>query len=217
MAEAIAFDIAAELIIQLSSPALSQVGLWWNLKHDLHDLKSTVSTTKAGLLDAEERSVTSHHVKDWLEKLKDVLYDADDLLDDFSTEALRKDLLGGNKLTKEVRLFFSCSNQFAYGLKMGQKIKAIKARLASIESEANTFRFIPHNRLAETFFMTKNRQETHSFEREDEIIGRDGDKTALLKLVLEFQSEKNVYIIPIMGFGGLGKIALAILVYIRCF
>ncbi|MBA0729003.1 hypothetical protein Golax_025366 [Gossypium laxum] len=39
MAEAIAFDIAAELIIQLSSPALSQVGLWWNLKHDLHDLK----------------------------------------------------------------------------------------------------------------------------------------------------------------------------------
>ncbi|KAG4123595.1 hypothetical protein ERO13_D11G335700v2 [Gossypium hirsutum] len=213
MAEAIAFDIAAELIIKLSSRALSQLGLWWNLKHDLDDLKSTVSTIKAVLLDAEERSVTSHLVKDWLEKLKDVLYDADDLLDDFSTEALRKDLMGGNKLTKEVRLFFSSSNQFAYGLQMGRKMKAIKARLASIEREANTFGFIPRDRPAETSFMTKRRQQTHSFERDDDIIGRDDDKAALLKLVLEFQSEENVYIIPIVGIGGLGKTALAQLVY----
>ncbi|PPS09603.1 hypothetical protein GOBAR_AA11044 [Gossypium barbadense] len=134
MAESIAFDIAAELIIKLSSRALSQVGLWWNLKHDLNDLKRTVRTIKAVLLDAEEKSVTDNLVKVWLEELKDVLYDADDLLDDFSTEALRKDLLGGSKLTKEVRLFFSSSNQFAYGLRMGREIKAIKARLASIQT-----------------------------------------------------------------------------------
>ncbi|TYH46932.1 hypothetical protein ES332_D11G374800v1 [Gossypium tomentosum] len=213
MAEAIAFDIAAELIIKLSSRALSQVGLWWNLKNDIHDLKRTVCQIKAVLLDAEEKSVADNLVKVWLEELKDVLYDADDLLDDFSTEALRKDVSGGNKLTKEVRLFFSSSNQFAYGLKMGRKMKAIKARLASIEREANTFGFIPRDRPAETSFMTKRRQQTHSFEREDDIIGRDDDKAALLKLVLEFQSEENVYIIPIVGFGGLGKTALAQLVY----
>ncbi|KAG4123591.1 hypothetical protein ERO13_D11G335350v2 [Gossypium hirsutum] len=213
MAEAIAFDLALELITKLSSCALSQVGLWWNLKHDIHDLKRTVCQIKAVLLDAEEKSVTDNLVKVWLEELKYVLYDADDLLDDFSTEALRKDVSGGNKLAKEVRLFFSTSNQFAYGLKMGRKMKAIKARLTSIEREANTFGFIPRDRPAETSFMTKRRQQTHSFEREDDIIGRDDDKAALLKLVLEFQSEENVYIIPIVGFGGLGKTALAQLVY----
>ncbi|PPD77029.1 hypothetical protein GOBAR_DD26036 [Gossypium barbadense] len=156
MAEAIASDIATELIIKLSSRALSQVALWWNLKHDIHDLKHTVCQIKAVLLDAEEKSVTDNLVKVWLEELKHVLYDTDDLLDDFSTEALRKDVSGGNKLTKE---------------------------------------------------------QTHSFEREDDIIGRDDDKAALLKLVLEFQSEENVYIIPIVGFGGLWKTALAQLVY----
>ncbi|KAG4123577.1 hypothetical protein ERO13_D11G334425v2 [Gossypium hirsutum] len=229
MAEAIAFDLAVELITKLSSFTLSQIGLWWNVKDDLDDLKSTVSTIKAVLLDAEERShgvqggvleigqpcccyilwlkcmqlddmlqhiCLLHRVKDWLEKLKDVLYDADHLLDDFSTEALRKDLLGGSKLTKEVRIFFSSSNQFAYSLKMGRQIKAIKARLTLIGSEAKMFNL---------------RHQTHSFK--DNIIGRDDDKAALLKLMLEFESEENVYIIPIVGLGGLGKTALAQFVY----
>ncbi|MBA0619541.1 hypothetical protein Godav_028697, partial [Gossypium davidsonii] len=213
MAEAIAFDIAGGLASKLSSLALSQIGLWWNFKDDIEDLKNTISTIKAVLLDAEEQSMTSNLVKNWLEKLKDALYDADDLLDDFSTEALRKDLLGGNKLTKEVRLFFSSSNQFVYGLKMGRQIKAIKARLTSIGSEAKMFNLVERDRLVETSFMSKKRQRTHSFAHKDEIIGREDDKAALLKLILEFQSEENVYIIPIVGFGGLGKTALAQFVY----
>ncbi|PPS01119.1 hypothetical protein GOBAR_AA19541 [Gossypium barbadense] len=101
MAEAIASDITVELITKLSSFAVSQIGLWWNVKDDLDDLRTTVSTIKAVLLDAEEKSVTNNFVKVWLQDLKDVLYDADDLLDDFSTETLRKDLMGGKKLMKE--------------------------------------------------------------------------------------------------------------------
>ncbi|KAG8479831.1 hypothetical protein CXB51_029483 [Gossypium anomalum] len=213
MAESIAFDLSVKLITKLSSRALFQVGLWWNFKHDLNDLKRTVHTIKAVLAHAEEKSVTDNFVKVWLEQLKDVLYDADDLLDDFSTEALRKDLLGGNKLTKEVRLFFSSSNQFAYGLRMGREIKAIKARLASIQSEANSFNFIPRDRPAEISFMTRERRQTHSFVPKDKIIGRDHDKVALLKRVLQSERKENIFIIPIVGFGGLGKTALAQFVY----
>ncbi|KAE8681859.1 Detected protein of unknown function [Hibiscus syriacus] len=102
MAEAIAFDIAAGHITKLSSLALSRIGLCWNFKDDLDDLKSIVSAIKVVLLDAEERS----------------------------------HLMNGNELTKEVRAFFSSSNQFAYGLKMGRKIKAIKARFASIQNQS---------------------------------------------------------------------------------
>ncbi|XP_039040679.1 putative disease resistance protein RGA3 [Hibiscus syriacus] len=215
MAEAIAFDIITGLITKLGSRALSQIGLWWNFKDDLDDLKRTVIRIQAVLLDAEERSVTSNLVKVWLDELKDALYDAEDLLDDVHTEVLRRDLMSGNKLTKEVRLFFSRSNQFAYGRKMASKIKAIKARFASIQSQTSELKLVERDLPVETPFMAKRRQQTHSFVRKDEIIGRDHDKAALLKLLLdrEFQSEENVIMVTIVGMGGLGKTALAQFVY----
>ncbi|XP_039044469.1 putative disease resistance protein RGA3 [Hibiscus syriacus] len=209
MAESIIYDI----ITKLSSPLVQQLGLWWNFKDDLVDLESIVSAIRAVLLNAEERSESNNAVKHFLEKLKVALYDADDLLDDIHTEALRKDRMSGSKLTKEVRLFFSSSNKVAYGLKMGSKIKAIKASLSSIQSETKLLKLVQREYPRETPFMAKRRQEAHSFVAKDKIIGRDDDKAALLKLLLEFDSEENVYIIPIVGFGGLGKTALAQLVY----
>ncbi|KAE8681856.1 hypothetical protein F3Y22_tig00111303pilonHSYRG00105 [Hibiscus syriacus] len=181
---------------------------WWNFKDDLDDLKSIVSAINAVLLDAEERSVISNLVKEWLGKLKYALYDADDLLDDFSTEALRKHLMNRNELTKVVRVFFSSSNQFAYGLKMERKIKA---RFASIQSQTNGLKLVQRDHPA----VAERRQQTHSFVFKDEIIGREDDKKALLKLLLdiEFQSEENVIIVPIVGIGGLGKTALAQFVF----
>ncbi|XP_039059072.1 putative disease resistance protein RGA1 [Hibiscus syriacus] len=208
-AESIIYDI----ITKLSSPLVQQLGLWWNFKDDLEDLESIVSAIKTVLLDAEERSTSNIPVKHFLEKLKDALYDADDLLDDIHTEALRKDLLSGNKLTKEVRVFFSSSNQVTYGLKMGSKIKAIKASLSTIQNQTKLLKLVPREYPMETPFMAKRRQQTHSFVPKDKIIGRDDDKAALLKLLLEFDSEENVHITPIVGFGGLGKTALAQLIY----
>ncbi|XP_039044404.1 putative disease resistance protein RGA4 [Hibiscus syriacus] len=213
MAEGIAFDIAGWLISELSSPVLEQLCLWWNFEDDLDDLKSTISAIKAVLLDAEKQSVASESVKDWLAKLKDAMYDAEDVLDDVRTEALRKNLMSGNKFTKEVRVCFSRSNPFIYGLKMGRKIKAIKARFTSIQSQANMLNLVQRDHPVETSFMDKRRQQSHSFVSKGEIIGRDDDKAALLRLLLEFQSEENVYVIPIVGIGGLGKTALAQLVY----
>ncbi|TYG48071.1 hypothetical protein ES288_D11G393900v1 [Gossypium darwinii] len=157
------------------------------------DLKSTISTIKAVLLDAEEQSMTSSLIKDWLEKLKDAFYDADN----FSTDALRKDLLSRNKLMKEVCLFFSSSNQFVYGAKMGHQIKA------------RMFNLVECDRPIKTSFITKKRQRTHSFVSKDEIIGREDDKAAFLEHILEFQSEENVYVVPIVEFGGLGMTTLA--------
>ncbi|XP_028062179.1 putative disease resistance RPP13-like protein 1 [Camellia sinensis] len=49
----------------------------------------TLEEIEAVLVDADEKRVTERGIKIWLEDLQDMAYDVDDILDEFSTEALR--------------------------------------------------------------------------------------------------------------------------------
>ncbi|KAL2901475.1 putative disease resistance protein RGA1 [Bienertia sinuspersici] len=101
MAEEILFGIAEEVLKNLASRALEDLALAWGFKNRLEKLKSTINTIKDVLLDAEERQADSHAIHGWLERLATAVYDADDLFDEVATVASRKQLMGGNKLTKE--------------------------------------------------------------------------------------------------------------------
>ena len=90
MAEGALFGLAGKVLEPLGSLVVQEVKLASGVKTEIENLKSTVSTIQAVLLDAEKQSSHSHQIKDWLSKLKDVLHDADDLLDDFSTQVLRQ-------------------------------------------------------------------------------------------------------------------------------
>jgi hypothetical protein len=134
MAEGALFHLAGKVLDVLGSFILQELKLASGVKTEIENLTNTVSTIQAVILDAEKKSSHSNQIKDWLRKLKDVLHDADDLLDDFSFEVLRHKVMTGNK-TKEVRTFFSSSNQLAFSLKMGHKIKAIRKRLNAIADD----------------------------------------------------------------------------------
>ena len=106
-----------------------EIGLLWGVKDEIKKLGDTVLTISAVIQDAEKKQQQNNQVRVWLERLNDALYEADDLLDDFSTEALRWEVMTRNKKAKEVRIFLSKSNQLAFGLKMGHKVKGIRERL----------------------------------------------------------------------------------------
>ncbi|GAB2300880.1 hypothetical protein Dimus_034917 [Dionaea muscipula] len=105
MAEAMLFNIAESLIKKLGSKALEEIAAAWGFKDQLKKLNRRANSIKCLLSDAEEKQVRSHQVRDWLEQLSSVVYDADDLFDEFSTKAmrkeLRKELMPGCTLSKE--------------------------------------------------------------------------------------------------------------------
>jgi Leucine-rich repeat (LRR) protein len=210
MAEGALNKVAEGVIGQLGNLVVQEIGLLWGAKDDLEKLQKTVSAIKAVLLDAEEKQVQSHAIKDWVENLKDALYEADDVLDNFSTESLRREQMTRNKKAKKVRIFFSKSNQLAYGLKMAHNIKAIREKLDAINANRMEFHLV--ERVVETQVRSRMR-ETHYFVRADDVIGREDDKKVILKRLLDSNIEENVSILPIVGIGGLGKTTLAQLVF----
>ncbi|GAB4832546.1 hypothetical protein Ancab_040274 [Ancistrocladus abbreviatus] len=216
MAETILYGIALELVKNLGSRALQEIASAWGFKDQLRELIDTTTAIKDVLLDAEEKQSGSRAVGEWLQRLQEVIYAADDLFDEFFTVASRKEVaMTGNKFTKEVRLFFSSSNQIAFAFKVARNIKKIRGKLDRIRREVTEFTQLALTRWSgEEILVRRGREETHSFVNVEGVIGRDDDKSAVLGMLLSPAAvEENVCVISIVGIGGHGKTTLAQRVY----
>ncbi|XP_031396907.1 disease resistance protein RGA2-like [Punica granatum] len=94
---------------------------------------------------------------------------------------------------------------------MGHKIKKIRMGLNKIIAEKDAF-----NLNQQTNFSSSSRsiwRETHSHVHVSEIIGREMDRDVIVKRLLCPDADKNPFIVSIVGIGGIGKTALAKLVY----
>ncbi|XP_030943144.1 putative disease resistance protein RGA4 isoform X3 [Quercus lobata] len=210
MADAILYGVVQKIIESLGSSTLKKIRSIWGVQDELEKMNDTVLTIQAVLEDAEEQQVQNHQVEHWLTKLREVVFDADDLLSEFSTHVFRRKVMGGDKMAKKVRIFFSSSNQLLFSHKMACKIKAMRERLNDIADNRNKFKLI--ERPLEKRTVSRER-ETHSFVRDKEVIGREEDKKAIIDLLQDFDVKEDVSFISIVGIGGLGKTTLAQYVY----
>ena len=212
MAEGALFSVAEGVIGKAGDLALQEIVFIWGVKDEIKKLKETVFTISAVLLDAEAKQ-HNNEVKLWLQRLKDAMFDADDLLDEISTEALRREVMTRDKKAKEVCIFFSKSNQLAYGLMMGHKVKAMRERFDAIA--ADRVKFHLDERSEERQVRYKTREQTYSHVHAEAVIGREDDKKAIIRSLLDANyAKEKVSVLPIVGIGGLGKTAVAKLVFI---
>ncbi|XP_044479426.1 disease resistance protein RGA2-like [Mangifera indica] len=211
MLETIVSGIVEKVLGKLISLASDEVSLAWGVKNDVQQLADTLKTIKVVLLDAEEKQIHDSKLRVWLEKLKEVCYNAEDILDEVEVEDLRKQVVHHQSITRKVCHFFSSSNLVVFRFTLGHKIKEIKKRLAKITADKNDF--ILTEKIDSNHVIDRER-ETHSFVRDSNVIGRDKDKEEIIRILL-CPSYRNVSvsIIPIVGLGGLGKTTLAKLVY----
>jgi Leucine-rich repeat (LRR) protein len=194
-----------ETLTRVISIASEGIRLAWGLEGQLQKLKQSVTMIKKVLQDAARRSVTDDSVKGWLEKLQDVAYDAEDVLDEFAYEILRKDQKKG-----KVRYCFSLHNPVAFRLNMGQKVKEINGALDEIRKEADLFQLtsLPVEGAQEV--SRDPDRETHSFLDSSEVVGRDGDVSKVMELLTSLTKHQHVLpVVPIVGMGGLGKTTIA--------
>ncbi|KAJ4723923.1 Disease resistance protein [Melia azedarach] len=187
---------------------------------ELRKWQDSLIMIQALLSDAEEKELTDGAVKFWLDDLRDLAYDAEDILDEFDNEALKFNLMGeydedrSRKVQNLIPTCVSCFNPSTAkcNLSMDSKIKNITNRFEELCAKriALGLQLIPGG----TSTAAQQRQPSSSVPTERAVYGRDEDKANILKLVLSDEpSDANFRVIPIVGMAGVGKTTLAREVY----
>jgi hypothetical protein len=176
----------------------------------LKKLKTTFLTLNAVFEDAEELQVTKPAVKEWLDELKDAIYDAEDVLDEIATEALLSESDAEFQApASKVRKLFSSTFRNSSVKEIELKIKEVLERLETLAQQIDLLglRVGVGGKLSE-------RLPTTSLVEESDICGRNDEKEAIIKMLLSNDARGNeMGVIAIVGMGGIGKTTLAQSVY----
>jgi len=188
------------------------------VKKQVDKLKSNLLAIHSVLEDADRKQVKDEAVRDWVDKLKDVCYDMDDVLDEWSSAILRWKMGDAEENThsqQKIRCSFLgfpcfCFNQVVRRRDIALKIKEVCEKLDEIAKEKAMYGF-------ELYRATDELQRITSTSLVDESIVscRDDEREAVVSKLLGESSQEawDVYAISLVGLGGIGKTTLAQLAF----
>ncbi|KAL5759000.1 hypothetical protein ACOSP7_021611 [Xanthoceras sorbifolium] len=220
------------LFDRLASRDLLQFARREGLHLTLKKWERKLQTIESVLIDAEEKHLTDNAVKMWLDDLRHLAYDMEDILDECATEALRRKLMtttttthGASSSSSKVRgVFFACfsgdwsPSAVKFRVSMRSKIKNVSSRMDELCKQKADFglKDIGGERASSSTSTAAvyQRPPTTCLPTELAVCGRDEEKAKVLEMVLrEEPSDANFAVVSIVGMGGLGKTTLACQVY----
>ena len=169
----------------------------------LKKLKRKLMDINAVIDDAELKQFTNSLVKEWLDEVRDTLYDAEDLLEQIDYEFSKTELKADFQTSaSKVSSFES-------------KIKEVLNDLESLLSQriAKDFKICSGDRSGLGNKVSEKKVKSTSLVVEEVIYGRDEDKEMIFNWLISDTNDNKLSILSIVGMGGIGKTTLAQHVY----
>ncbi|KAJ4962677.1 hypothetical protein NE237_022616 [Protea cynaroides] len=228
---------------RLATPeVIDFLGDWEIDQDDVENLKRTLTMIQAFADEAEVEQFTNKNVKLWLNHAKQLLYDADDILDEIVHEIRRVQLESESQVCNPLSftppssdsIFPSWINsgiesavktfdelkdvphKLLGNKEYGSKIKKINEKLNGVAEEGFKLGLGSITRAGtsrSTVF--GQRPVTGSLVNKNNVFGRENEKRKIIDLLKDetTPSDINFSVLPIVGMGGLGKTTLAQLAY----
>ncbi|CAN6165338.1 unnamed protein product [Urochloa humidicola] len=221
MAEVLATMVVGPLVSMVkekaSSYLLDQYQVMKGMEEQHEVLKRKLPVILDVMIDAEEQAAMHREgAKVWLEAVRKVAYKANDVLDEFKYEALRRKARAEGHykaLGMDVIKLFPTHNRVAFRSKMATRLRMIVQDLDVLIREMKVFRFKfrPQGPIPMQWKQTDACINNDSLDVASR--SRDHAKKELIQRLLAEASSSDLTVVPIVGMGGMGKTTLAQLIY----
>ncbi|KAJ3674791.1 hypothetical protein LUZ60_005407 [Juncus effusus] len=177
---------------------------------EIESLGGTFRSIQLVLADADRRRIQDQTVNKWLMDLKDVMYDADDVLDECRVNAEKHKQLFSMSFRFSPGPYF---HKMTWGYQIKRRIKILNARLSKILADKSNFSLglmIDHVRPCPPQI---SRKTSHLVDPDIVGMGIEEDASNLIDLLTMDGRHKTPRVRAIVGIGGIGKTTLARKIY----
>ncbi|TYH57158.1 hypothetical protein ES332_D08G070100v1 [Gossypium tomentosum] len=222
LVEAVVSGMFSSLSNHVSSTHFNKFARKEKILSELKKWEILLLKINACLEDAEEKQPTSCSVKLWLRDLRDIAYDAEDIIDELAYEARRRQMkedAGPSSSTHKMmtKYMSACCVNFnpstlKFSTKVESKIKKLTARLEAAVAIKNDLSLEENDRGRRE--RVTERLRTSSLV-ESRVYGREKDKEVILDILMNDADKGfgDIAVACIWGMPGVGKTTLAQLVY----